>query len=183
MTRTWLIDPQEVEAKASKAPKQKGSEPWNGRDFFVSIGEGPHRNWDDCRKYGFISGGGGKWYSQTLEHLFPGARVFATIPKLGYVGVGVVTGKSTPVNEFKVQVDGRETPILDAKLTASGLAENASPDAPEKWEYFVPVDWTKTVSREEAYWEKGVFSIQHTACKLRSKFTLERLTQHFELDD
>ncbi len=43
--------------------------------------------------------------------------------------------------------------------------------------------WTKTVAREEAYWEMGLFAIQHNACKLRNQFTIERLTQHFGLED
>ena len=92
LSRTWLIDPQEAEVKASRASKRKGREPWNGRDFYVSLGEGPHRMWDDCVKYGFISGGGGSWYTKTLDSLFPGARVFVNIPKSGYVGVGEVRG-------------------------------------------------------------------------------------------
>lgn len=56
----------------------------------MSLGEGEHRTWGDCRKYGFISGGQGKWYSQTLKLLFPGSRVYVNIPKTGYVGVGTV---------------------------------------------------------------------------------------------
>src|SRR6185369_996096 len=67
LARTWLIDPDEAERKVSKSITKKGSEPWNGRDFYVSLGEGEHRTWEDCRNYGFISGGQGKWYSQTLK--------------------------------------------------------------------------------------------------------------------
>jgi hypothetical protein len=33
LTRTWLINPDEVEQKASKSKAKKGSEPRNGRDF------------------------------------------------------------------------------------------------------------------------------------------------------
>jgi len=181
LARTWLIDPQEAEAKASRSPKQKGRESWNGRDFYVSLGDGPHRTWEDCVKYGFISGGGGRWYSQTLELLFPGARVFVNIPKTGYVGVGTVTGRSMPITDFKVRVEGRDVPILEAPLRAVRLPEHA--ESPEKYEYFVSVDWVKTVPKEEAYWEKGLFAVQHTACRLRNRFTLERLVKHFGLDD
>lgn len=45
LARTWLIAPEEVERKASKSRGKKGSEAWNGRDFYVSLGEGEHRNW------------------------------------------------------------------------------------------------------------------------------------------
>lgn len=181
LARTWLIDPDEAEMKASKAITKKGSEPWNRRDFYVSIGEGEHRTWADCRRYGFVSGGQGKRYSQTLKSLFVGARVFANIPKTGYVGVGTVTGLALPVKDFKVSVDGREIPILEAPLEAPNISENA--DNPDLSEYLVRVDWIKAVPRSEAYWEKGLFANQNIACRLTSSFTLERLTKHFELDD
>lgn len=181
LARTWLIDPEEVERKVSKSNVKKGSEPWNGRDFYVSLGEGEHRNWDDCRKYGFVSGGGGKWYSQTLKLLFPGSRVFVNIPKTGYVGVGTVKEPAVPVNDYKVAIDGREIPILDTPLEAPKMGENA--DNPDLCEYIVRVEWIKVVPRTEAYWEKGLFALQHTACRLTSSFTIERLSQHFGLDD
>lgn len=89
VTRTWLIDPQEAEAKTGRAAKNKDREPWNGQDFYVSFGdgsadgEGVYRSWEDARKYGFVSAGGGKWYSKPMENRFPGARVFANVPKHG----------------------------------------------------------------------------------------------------
>jgi hypothetical protein len=189
ITRTWLIDPEEVEQKVSKSKAKKGSEPWNGRDFYVSLGEGEHRNWDDCRKYGFVSGGGGKWYSQTLKLLFPGSRVFVNIPKTGYVGVGTVIEAAVPVKDFKVPAglmqdqvgEPPEIPILKAPLLAAKMGENA--EDLDLCEYLVKVDWTKAVPRTEAYWEKGLFALQHTACRLTSSFTIERLSQHFGLDD
>ena len=45
------------------------------------------------------------------------------------------------------------------------------------------VDWIKTKPIEEAIWEKGMFANQNSACKLRNKFTIERLTQIFELNE
>lgn len=190
LARTWLIDPEEVERKVSQSKVKKGSEPWNGRDFYVSLGEGEHRNWDDCRRYGFVSGGQGKWYSQTLKLLFPGSRVFVNIPKTGYVGVGVVREPAVPVKDFKVTGDaaggnvtagGDELPILRAPLVAPKMDDNA--DDPDLCEYLVRVEWIKAVPRTEAYWEKGLFALQHTACRLTSSFTIERLSQNFGLDD
>src|SRR3954449_13608625 len=60
-------------------------------DFYYSAGEGDRRRWSDMVRHGFISAGGGRWYSRTLRALSPGDRVWAHIPKVGYVGVGVVT--------------------------------------------------------------------------------------------
>jgi hypothetical protein len=179
LTRTWLRDPKEVQVSASAGRKR---EPWNGRDFYISLGEGEHRNWDDCRHYGFISGGQGRWYSRTLEILSPGKRVFVHIPGTGYVGVGEVTEESQPVKEFTVEVDGQEMPIVDApNLEAPRMGENA--DDPEKSEYLVRVDWIKTRSRDEAIWEKGMFANQNTACRLRNRFTLERLLDRFDIEE
>jgi hypothetical protein len=190
LARTWLIDPEEVERKVSQSKVKKGSVPWNGRDFYVSLGEDEQRNWDDCRKYGFVSGGGGKFYIQTLKLLFPGSRVFVHIPKTGYVGVGIVKESAVPVRDFKVSEDvvdsnvtmgSREIPILHAPLAAPNMDKNS--DDLDLSEYLVRVEWIRTVPRTEAYWEKGLFANQNTACRLTNSFTIERLSQHFGLDD
>ncbi len=180
LARTWLIDPQEAEAKASQAARKK-REPWNGRNFYVCLGEDDQRNWDDCRRYGFVSGGGGKWYIQTLKHLFPSARVFANIPGRGFVGVGEVLEEVVPVNKFTIDLNGKDVPILKAPLETRDMGKDA--DDPELSEHLVRVKWIKAVDREEAYWEKGLFANQLTACRLRNQFTIDRLTQHFGLDD
>jgi hypothetical protein len=177
--RTWLIEP--ALAEVLKAPSQHGSEAWNGRDFTVTLGEDQHRSWEDCRRYGFVSGGQGLWYSKTLAQLVPGARVFAMIPGRGYVGVGIVTEGAVPVKSFTVDNDGATVPILEAPHTAPRMGENA--DDPERSEYLVRVDWIRTVPASEAFWEKGMRANQNTAYKLRSKFTLDRLVGHFGLEE
>jgi hypothetical protein len=40
LTRTWLIDPKDAEAKTSRSIKKKDREPWNGQDFYVNFGDG-----------------------------------------------------------------------------------------------------------------------------------------------
>jgi Endonuclease NucS len=160
LARTWLAEPEEVERKVSKSTARKGSEAWNGRDFYISLGEGEHRNWDDCQKYGFVSGGNGKWYSQTLKLLFPGSRVFVNIPKTGYVGVGVVKNAVVPVKDFKVSLDGKEVSILQVPLVAPKMDEKMND--PDLCEYVVRIEWIKIVPRSAAYWEKGLFALQHT---------------------
>jgi hypothetical protein len=97
---------------------------------------------------------------------------------------------AVPVNDFKVAEDmmngkvvvgSREIPILHVPLAAPKMDDNA--DDPDLCEYLVRVEWIKAVPRTEAYWEKGLFALQHTACRLTSSFTIERLSQHFGLDD
>jgi hypothetical protein len=175
LARSWLIDPGEVEVKAT--PKKR--RPWNQRDFYISFGEGPFRHWEDARRYGFVSGGGDPWYSRTLNALKEGHRVFVHIPGEGYVGIGEVTGTARPVSEFKVSENGRETSILDAEITAPEMSHHL--DDPDKCEYLVPIDWTKTVSREEHYWEPGLFANQNTAARLRDTETIERVERHFDI--
>ncbi len=182
LARSWLIEPNEVEARSSRAITQKSSDPWNGKDFVVNFGDGEHRSWVDGQKYGFVAGGGGRWYSSSLRQLFPGARVFVNIPQEGFVGVGTVRSEAVPVKEFKVAMpDGTEEFILRAPLNASGMGHDQ--DDPELTEYVVGVDWVDTQPREQAYRETGMQGNQNTAWKLRDKFTLDKLKAHFKLQD
>jgi hypothetical protein len=180
IARSWLLDPSTVEARAHGAPPRKQKAPWNGQDFYVSFGNDAQREWEDARKYGFVSAGGGKWFSQSLNNLFPGARVFVCIPKAGYVGVGTVIESVQRVSDFTVEVDGDSKPILEAPLSARGMGQHAG-DA-ELSEYVVRVKWIKTVPKEQAIWEKGMFANQNSAARLRNQFTLTRLTDRFGLD-
>ena len=157
------------------------TEEWNGRDFYVSLGVGTHRTWDDCRRYGFISAGQGSWYSNTLKALEPGHRVFVYIPKTGYVGVGNVIAPAVPVREFVVEVEGKRIPILDAPLKAPHMDENA--DDPENCEYVVRVEWIKTLPEANPIREKGMFANQNSACRLTHTFTRGTLLQRFDLTD
>jgi hypothetical protein len=182
LVRSWLIDPNEAEAQASKSAGTKASkEPWNGTDFYVSVGEGAHRSWDDMRRYGFVSAGGGRWYTATLRQLSTGARVFACIPQIGYVGTGRVVEAAVPVTHFEVSIDGNRVPLLRAPLKAPRMEEHTANE--EVMEYAVRVQWDKAVPQEDAVWEKGMFANQNTVCKLRSSFTLERLYSRFGISE
>lgn len=182
LARSWLIEPSEVEARSSRAITQKSTDPWNGRDFVVNFGESEHRNWEDGRKYGFVSGGQGRWYSASLRQLFPGARIFVNIPQEGFVAVGTVRSAAVPVKDFKVKTgDGSEKPILELPLKAPSMDDNKGDM--ELTDYIVAVDWIDTRPREQAYRETGMQGNQNTAWKLRDKFTLDKLKAHFKLED
>lgn len=170
----------EKQQKERAARKGKQGGPWNGQDFYVSLGEYDDANWDDCRKYGFVCGSGGRFYTRTLDHLFVGARVFVNIPKTGFVGVGKVVETNQPVDEFTVEHNGKTVCILDAPLTAPGMRHDL--DDHNLCPNLVRVEWLKVVPREEAFWMKGLFASQHTACKLRHEFTIDRLCAHFGLN-
>lgn len=114
LARSWLIDPAEVDVRTTPSKRR----PWNQRDFYISFGLGSSRDWEDARRFGFVSGGGDPWYSRTLHSLREGHRVFVYIPQTGYVGVGEVTGPARPIKEFEVLIDGARVPILEAGVTA-----------------------------------------------------------------
>jgi hypothetical protein len=174
LARTWLIERKETDPHP---PRKKGE--WNGQDFYVSLGEGIHRSWQDCRRYEFVSGGQGQWYSRTLNMLFVGARLFVCIPNKGYVGVGCVREKAQPVKDFMVDLNGTSVPILQAPLEAPNMGENA--ENLDLCEYLVRVEWLTTLPVEQAIWEKGMFANQNTVCRLSNKFTLDRLIDRFGL--
>lgn len=92
LSRTWLIDPSETQVNASAGGAER--EPWNG-EFYASFGHGDSRDWEEARRYGFTCGGGGAWYSNTLNLLDIGDRAWVKIPGTGFVGVGHV---SPPTN-------------------------------------------------------------------------------------
>ena len=185
LSRSWLISPNEVIEKSSKSKSQNKGESWNGMDFVVNINSYDGvSTWEDSQKYGFVSAGGGKWYSGSLDRLFPGARIFAMIPgsENGYVGVGYVKEGSVPVKDFKIATDeGTEMGILDVPLKCERMKENA--DDLVNCEYLVKVEWKEAVPQEKAYWEKGMRANQNSAFKLKNKFTLDKLTSHFHLEE
>ena len=178
LSRTWLLDPVETQSAASKS-SPKDSEPWNG-EFYCSFGDSDSRSWADAVKFGFVCGGGGAWYSRTLHLLKPGDRIWVKIPKIGFVGVGKVTGEALPASEFEVQtVDGNK-PIMEVAKRANYHAHLI--DDPEKCEYFVPVQWLSTLTPENAIQEVGMFGNQNTVCKPTTpkwRSTVERLKARF----
>ena len=133
--------------------------------------------------YGFISAGGGEFWTKPLERLFPGARVFLykPYPVKGYVGVGIVKEKARPVTEFEVELDGRRVPILEAPLAEPEKVVHDADD-PERREHLVRVNWLATRPIEEAAWQTGLFTNQVPVCKLRDRDTIEYLEDAFGLE-
>ncbi|MEV9640830.1 DUF91 domain-containing protein [Mammaliicoccus sciuri] len=177
LTRTWLIDPSITEEKMISTQNDKKKETWNKRDFVVNFEDGIHRSWNDARKYGYISAGNGKWFSQTLHNLFVGARVFCMIPGKGYVGVGIVTHKAVPLKDAFIESQNDNKRLIDCKLTDNNFKHDL--DDLEKCEYVVKVEWLKKNPIEQAYWTKGLRANQNSAYKLTSQFTIDKLEEFF----
>lgn len=164
VARTWLRDQQqEAGPKMGNAARQK--EPWNGKDWYISFGDDAERSWDDAREHGFVSAGGGEWYSRSLRSVPEGARVWTCIPKLGYVGVGTVTG---PPQRF---LDSPFAQIPEL------VAPYVHPNGEDEW--VLPVSWIATLPKSQAVWQKGMFANQNSGARLRNSYTLEVLHSAF----
>jgi hypothetical protein len=144
---------------------------WNGTDFYFSFGHGDDRSWKDAREYNFVSAGGGDWHTKPLQNLFEGARIFVRIPSEGYVGVGKVTSKVSPVTEFEIEYKDNEMPISEVPLETK-LGEN---------ENLVRVEWIDVRDVSNAVHEKGMFANQVTVCRMKDEKTINKLKKYFDM--
>lgn len=174
ISRVWFEE--DVEEAATMT---KSKEKWNG-EYYISFGE-EGRKWEDARKWGFISAGGGTWYSKTLGLLSEGDRIWVNIPHTGYVGVGIVTEKAAMAKDVAFLVNGDQKSFnqIDTKGNYLSHADNV-----EKAEYVVRVNWVKTVDKQNAVKELGFFGNQNTVCRPvtdKWDFTVERLKKIWEI--
>jgi hypothetical protein len=102
--------------------------------------------------------------------LEPGHRVWAHIPKVGYVGVGEVTRPVAPVGA---------TDLLDQPLEAPAM--DRAMDDPERCEYVVRVRWINAVAREDAFWIPGLYANENSVTRMRDMWTLQRLCEAFSV--
>lgn len=178
LSRAWLLDPVRTPFGAATTPSGP-NEPWNG-EFYCSFGHGESRSWADAVQYAFVCGGGGAWYSKTLQLLSPGDRLWVKVPGSGFVGVGRVTGRAQPAATFRVATPAGDVSVLEVAKQGSYHREYV--DDPERCEYFVPVSWLHTVPLEMAAQEIGLFGNQNTVCKPTTpkwRATVERLKEKF----
>lgn len=176
LSSMWFIDP------TLPPPIIVGEEkePWNG-EFYVSYGhEMEGRRWEDAKKYGYVSGGGGTWYTKTLNMLEIGKRIWVNVPGQGYVGVGIVDGPVVKVDEFEIEDNGSMRLLTEDDVNGKGIFRDQGDE--EKTEYLVKVMWIKTLELNQAIKEKGFFGNQNTVCKPVTKkwqHTVERLKKRF----
>lgn len=168
--RAWLRDPEEVQEKA----QSRKQPPWSGY-YFVNVGESDHRNWDDCRRYGFLAAGYGPRFARSIQKLKEGDQVFAYMKGLGYVGFGHVTRSAVMAKDFEEPTTGKR--LAEIPLNQTGILHD--PDDPKMADWVVAIDWKKTFPREEAKTFLGVFANQNIVCKLRHPATMEFLQREF----
>lgn len=179
LSRAWMIDPEEIQQRVISQGTKK---PWNG-ECYVSFGrEGEDRYWADAMKYGFIAAGGKRWFSDRLNMLSEGDRVWVNLPKTGYVAMGVVTGEKTRCEQYHFNTDDYSGSLLELETVGDyqTLVERSDDEA----EYLIPVKWNYAVEAEQAFSETGLFGNQHPVCKPRAPrwlHTVERLKQVWKI--
>ena len=168
ISRAWFEEDVEEQRPDPKSIRQ-----WN-QEYYVSFGSG-ERSWADAQKYGFISAGGGAWYSNTLKLLSPGDRVWVNIPHTGYVGVGIVRSEVQQAKDVRFTVDEQQVGFSSLQTQGDYLYSN---NDPVNAEYVVQVDWLKTIPESQAVKEIGFFGNQNSVCRHRDQkwvYTVERL--------
>ncbi len=184
LSRAWLLDPVETQVSVVTQARRgtREREPWNG-EFYACFGHGSTRSWNEGRRYGFICAGGGSWYSNTLNLLSIGDRVWVRVPGHGFVGVGEVTGPRESITEFWIATESGEQLAMEALTGATYHREVAEDE--DRREYFLPVRWLHTVPLEAAVNDIGLFGNQNTVCKPTTpkwRTTVERLKERWGLE-
>jgi hypothetical protein len=185
LTRAWLREPGLDEESVGRPTAASEKVEWNG-EYYVNFGEGDHRLWDDARKFGFVSAGGGLRFRQAMERLEPGNRIWVNVPGgVGYVGVGIVENAAVPVDQFMVKnANGDSVSILQAQPMCKDMGHSLGDQ--DNMEWLVRVKWCKEVPLNKAVRERGLFGNQNCVVEPRDKrwpFTIERLKQSFGISD
>jgi len=180
LSRSWLVEPSQEE-ESSRRPAR-----WN-REHYVSFGY-PRDVVEAGLKYGFFVGGGGDWYSRSMDMLSVGDRVWVYLPQKlfgpdnGFVGVARVTEPRRPVDSFTVKKEGEQVPITSVVAIPLALEE----DDPAKADYAVRLDWIHVLPIGQAVWEKGFLANQNTVARPTSPkwdFTVRRLKTLWHIEE
>lgn len=175
LARTWLLPERVVTEEGGGRGRAGKSEAWNGQDYYAAFGLGEdNRSWDDARRFGFFSAGGGKRYTRPVRNLFTGQRLWVAIPGHGYVGVGTVAGPAVPMVDAVLDVNGM--PRLVSELPLNGGYRHRA-EAGDDAEWLVPVRWENTVPLEQAVWHKGMYANQNIVTRLSRASTLAQLAE------
>lgn len=172
LTTDHLLDQEEVKDRSTK----KARPPWSGL-YYVTGGAEVDRPWDPMRRRGFFSASGGRWYTDKLDQLSVGDRIFYYQKNNGYLGYGCVTAPKRLATEFELP-SGQ---LLTEAEPATYLTEFA--DDPDNAAYAVGVDWIKTFDRDSAQTFAGIFANQNIVCKLYHAETVDFLKRAFKVED
>lgn len=146
--------------------------------YYVNVGEGQHRCWADCRKYGFMSAGQNVKFSDPIRTLESGDIIVAYLKGKGYVGIGRVVERAVMVNDFRI--DGKS--LYEFDLKESNIFQNSDN---ENSEYLVKIDWIRDVAATDAKWLKksNLFTSQLVKASLQNQKTTKKfLEKEFDVN-
>lgn len=144
--------------------------------YYYNVGEGPHRNWDDYVKFGFISAGQGTRWRDAMLGFHEGDVVIAYLRGRGFVGIGKLTSRARPIKD--VAIDG--TPLLSLELSCKNMADNSASE--DLCEYVATIEWIKTADRASAKWKArtGLYTTTHVRASLDGQpSTIEFVEKEF----
>lgn len=152
--------------------------------YYYNVGEdrlvnSPQRNWDDYRKFGFISAGQGIRWRDAICGFEQGDVVAAYLKGHGYVGIGIITQAAKPIREVIV----RGKPLIRCTLESRQMDRNIESD--EYCEYVACVKWIKTVERNKAKWKprSRLYTTTHVRASLSGQpKTIAFLEKEFGVD-
>lgn len=146
--------------------------------YYVNVGEGQHRDWEDCKRFGFLSAGQHPKWSDQIRTLEVGDIVIPYLKGRGYVGIGRVTEKAVPVLDFRIN----KKSLNSYDLQVPNIFENSEN---ENTEYLVRVNWLVSLDSSEAKWKpkSGLFTTQLVKASLDGQpQTIEFLTSEFSIN-
>lgn len=145
--------------------------------FYVNVGEGDTRCWEDCKNFGFLAAGQGPKWSNPIRTLNPGDIVVAYLKSKGYVGIGRVLEKAKRALDFKFE----KKSLKSQNLKQPNIFKNADT---EKSEYLLKVDWIKSVPANQAKWKQksGLYASELIRASLEKQIeTIKFLEKEFEV--
>jgi hypothetical protein len=146
--------------------------------YYYNIGEGPHRNWDDYKTYGFISAGQGTRFRDAMLGFNEGDIVAAYLKGKGFVGIGKLTSRAMPIKDVVTSYG----PLVTLDLKCKNMIDNIT--SLDNCEYVATVKWIKVVDRLSAKWEskKGLYTTTHIRASLDGQpKTIEFLEKEFDV--
>lgn len=147
--------------------------------YYFNCGENDARNWDDFRRYSYISAGWGPRYRDAMLGFHPGDIIVAHLKKYGYVGIGRILTPAQPIRD--VRIDDQR--LLDMPLIPP--TPNHDVNDKEQCEYVCRVKWIKSVTREKAKWvsNSGLYTTPMVRASLeKQKTTTDFLEKEFGVD-
>lgn len=151
--------------------------------YYFNVDERHERSWADCKKYGFLSAGGGKVFGRQIQSFYEGDVVLAYVGGKGYVGVGVITEQAVKEKDFRINGKKLSELKLNSKRIIGVINKNSSDS--ETAEYLVKVDWKATCETNDAKWIKNgnLFTARMAKASLQNqKQTVDFVASAFDVD-